>query len=86
MTRDELIKTANRMQDHGGTFVRKLGELIPLADSINLQAIQAGWPEYLYTYGPGCMFDHDEPTPEEQAEKAACEAEDTMDFLKHEQP
>jgi hypothetical protein len=41
---------AAAMRTRGGSFVKKLGELWPLADSDNQRRIKAVWPEYWETY------------------------------------
>jgi hypothetical protein len=38
------------MELYGGSFVKKLGELILLADEDNLKRIRTAWPEYWEKY------------------------------------
>jgi len=52
MTReyDKVQATAIAMQRRGGSFVKTLGQLIPLADAPNRAKLQAAFPEYMKQY------------------------------------
>lgn len=50
ITTDERLLVTKTMQKYGGSFVKKLGELIPLADDENLEKIKTTWPEYWEKY------------------------------------
>lgn len=56
MTHDEMIYTSKSMKKFGGSFVVKLGELMPLADTMNLAKLEATFPEYMRKYGPESQF------------------------------
>jgi len=47
---DKVQATAIAMQRRGGSFVKTLGQLIPLADVQNRAKLQAAFPEYFEQY------------------------------------
>lgn len=43
-------QVVSAMERFGGSFVRKLAELVRLADPDNYERIKATWPDYWETY------------------------------------
>lgn len=53
MTHDEKLITVRAMKKWGGSFVKSLAGTWLLADDDNDHRIQAAFPEYMASYGPG---------------------------------
>ena len=56
MSRDEQLIMIRAMKRFGGAFVRALGEAFSLADERNAGRLQAAFPQYIETYGPGSAY------------------------------
>ena len=50
MSEPTLFDVTEAMIDHGGSFVRTLGELFRKADDINVVKLKAAFPEYWTRY------------------------------------
>lgn len=49
-TRTEIYNIHRAMETFGGSFVKKLAELLPLADDENLERLVKTFPEYFEQY------------------------------------
>jgi len=47
---EERIIVSENMYKYGGSFVKKLGDLLVSADGNNLRRIKLAWPEYWEEY------------------------------------
>ena len=54
----EAIAVSGAMERYGGSFVKKLGELIMLADPENRQKIRETWPKYWLEYAHAVFDGH----------------------------
>ena len=50
LDRNEVLKVANNMIKHGGSFVKALGEALLQADWVNQNKIKKAFPKYWEQY------------------------------------
>ena len=56
MSHDEQLIMIRAMKRFGGSFVKALGEAFLKADERNAGRLQAAFPNYIETYGPGSAY------------------------------
>ena len=57
LVHDDVLRIANAMINHGGSFVKKLGEALIYSDPINQRKIKDAFPEYWEEYKKWAIHD-----------------------------